>query len=69
MKRYTKRTSNRMSCSCIFDHSYIFLLHTVIGQIVILVRELSRDTIEKVMSKSDEQLGLEFLMGMFQDKP
>jgi len=41
----------------------------VIGQIVILVRELSRDTIEKVMSKSDEQLGLEFLMGMFQDKP
>jgi len=29
-----------------------------------LANELSKGTIEKVMAKSDEQLGLEFLMGM-----
>ncbi len=34
-----------------------------------LANELSKGTIEKVMAKSDEQLGLEFLMGMFGDRP
>jgi len=34
-----------------------------------LADELSKGTIEKVMAKSDEQLGLEFLMGMFGDRP
>jgi hypothetical protein len=34
-------------------------------KVLALADELSRGTIEKVMAKSDEQLGLEFLMGMF----
>ncbi len=33
-----------------------------------LADELSRGTIEKVMAKSDELLGLEFLMGMMRDE-
>ncbi len=39
-------------------------LREVDNQILELAKELSRGTIEKVMAKSDEQLGLEFLMGM-----
>ncbi len=34
-----------------------------------LVNELSKGTINKVMAKSDAELGLEFLMGMFGDRP
>lgn len=34
-----------------------------------LADELSKGTIEKVMGKSDAELGLEFLMGMMRDKP
>ena len=34
-----------------------------------LADELSKGTIEKVMAKSDAQLGLEFLMGMFEERP
>jgi hypothetical protein len=41
-------------------------LREVDHQVLALARELSRGTIEKVMAKSDEELGLEFLMGMFQ---
>ena len=44
-------------------------LREVDNQVLALAKELSKGTIEKVMAKSDEQLGLEFLMGMFQDKP
>src|SRR6266487_4620931 len=33
-----------------------------------LADELSKGTIEKVMAKSDAQLGLEFLMGMMRDE-
>jgi len=33
-----------------------------------LADELSKGTIEKIMAKSDEELGLEFLMGMFKEK-
>src|SRR6266516_6304327 len=39
-------------------------LREVDNQLLELAQELSRGTIEKVMAKSDEQLGLEFLMGM-----
>src|SRR6266496_1448499 len=39
-------------------------LHEVHDQVLALARELSQGTIEKVMAKSDEQLGLEFLMSM-----
>jgi hypothetical protein len=42
-------------------------LREVDHQVLALARELSRGTIEKVMAKSDEELGLEFLMGMFKD--
>ena len=38
-------------------------------QVFALARELSKGTIEKVMAKSDEELGLEFLMGTFKEKP
>src|SRR6266536_1101191 len=34
-----------------------------------LADELSKGTIEKIMAKSDAELVLEFLMGMFGDKP
>jgi hypothetical protein len=44
-------------------------LREVDHQVLTLARELSKGTIEKVMAKSDAELGLEFLMGMFQDKP
>lgn len=44
-------------------------LREVDHQVLALARELSKGTIEKVMSKSDAELGLEFLMGMFQEKP
>jgi hypothetical protein len=37
-------------------------------QVLTLARELSQRTIEKVMSKSDEQLGLEMLMRMMEGK-
>ncbi len=43
-------------------------LREVDTQILALAKELSTGTIEKVMKKSDAELGLEFLMGMF-DKP
>src|SRR6266487_3241433 len=43
-------------------------LREVDNQVLALVRELSKGTIEKVMAKSDEELGLEFLMGMFKEK-
>jgi len=43
-------------------------LHEVHDQILALARELSQGTIEKVMAKSDEQLGLEFLMKMMGGK-
>ncbi len=42
-------------------------LREVDTQVLALAKELSKGTIEKVMSKSDEELGLEFLMGMFKD--
>jgi hypothetical protein len=41
-------------------------LREVDHQVLALARELSRGTIEKVMAKSDEELGLEFLIRMFQ---
>jgi hypothetical protein len=44
-------------------------LREVDHQVLALARELSKGTIEKVMSKSDEELGLEFLMDMFKEKP
>lgn len=37
-------------------------------QILALARELSQGTIEKIMAKSDEQLGLEMLMRMMERK-
>ncbi len=40
-------------------------LREVDNQVLALAKELAKGTIEKVMAKSDEQLGLEFLMGMF----
>src|SRR6266496_5628139 len=43
-------------------------LREVDNQILALAKELSKGTIEKVMAKSDAELGLEFLMGMFQEK-
>src|SRR6266536_6388680 len=43
-------------------------LHEVHDQVLALARELSQGTIEKVMAKSDEQLGLEFLMKMMGGK-
>ncbi len=43
-------------------------LREVDNQILALAKELSRGTIEKVMAKSDAEVGLEFLMGMF-EKP
>jgi|SRR5450755_1493170 hypothetical protein len=42
-------------------------LREVDHQVLALARELSKGTIEKVMAKSDEELGLEFLMGMFKE--
>ncbi|GCE32193.1 hypothetical protein KDA_76770 [Dictyobacter alpinus] len=39
-------------------------LHEVVEQILTLANELSKGTIQKVMAKSDEQLGLEALMRM-----
>jgi len=39
-------------------------LREVDTQMLALAKDLSKGTIEKVMAKSDEQLGLEFLMGM-----
>jgi hypothetical protein len=39
-------------------------LHEVIDQVLDLADELSKGTIEKTMAKSDEQLGLEYLMKM-----
>jgi hypothetical protein len=44
-------------------------LREVDHQVLALARELSKGTIEKVMAKSDEELGLEFLIGMFKEKP
>ena len=44
-------------------------LREVDHKVLALARELSKGTIEKVMAKSDEELGLEFLMGMFKEKP
>jgi len=44
-------------------------LREVDHRVLALARELSKGTIEKVMAKSDEELGLEFLMGMFKEKP
>jgi hypothetical protein len=43
-------------------------LREVDNQVLTLAKELSKGTIEKVMSKSDAELGLEFLMGMFKDE-
>ena len=40
-------------------------LHAAIADILAMVAELSKGTIEKQMLKSDEQLGLEYLMSMF----
>jgi hypothetical protein len=39
-------------------------LHQVIADILALAYELSRGTIEKQLARSDQQLGLEFLMRM-----
>jgi hypothetical protein len=39
-------------------------LHAAIADILAIANELSQGTIEKQMAKSDEQLGLEFLMRM-----
>ena len=42
-------------------------LHTVVDQVLDLADELAKGTIEKVMGKSDAELGLEFLLrGMMQ---
>jgi len=46
--------------------SHLQRLHTVIAAVLKLADELKAHTIEKVLAKSDEELGLEFLMGMFQ---
>ncbi len=43
-------------------------LREVDNQVLALAKDLSKGTIEKVMKKSDAEVGLEFLMGMF-DKP
>ena len=43
-------------------------LHEVIDAILTLADELKQGTIEKVMSKSDEELGLEFLLRMMEGK-
>ncbi len=40
-------------------------LHAAIADIRAMAAELSKGTIEKQMAKSDEQLGLEYLMSMF----
>ncbi len=40
-------------------------LHGVIADILAMAAELSKGTIEKQMAKSDEQLGLEHLLSMF----
>jgi len=40
-------------------------LHAAIADILAMAAELSKGTIEKQMAKSDEQLGLEYLMSMF----
>lgn len=40
-------------------------LHEVVDNVLALASELSKGTIEKVMAKSDEELGLEYLMKMF----
>ena len=40
-------------------------LHAAIVDILAMAAELSKGTIEKQMAKSDEQLGLEYLMSMF----
>ena len=49
--------------------SHLQRLHTVIAAVLKLADELKAHTIEKVLAKSDEELGLEFLMGMFKEKP
>jgi hypothetical protein len=43
-------------------------LHEVITDILTLADELAKGTIEKVMAKSDEELGLELLMRMMKGK-
>lgn len=43
-------------------------LHEVIDAILTLADELKQGTIEKVMSKSNEELGLEFLLRMMEGK-
>jgi len=48
--------------------SHLQRLHTVIAAVLKLADELKAHTIEKVLAKSDEELGLEFLMGMFQQE-
>ena len=40
-------------------------LHAAIADILAMAAELSKGTIEKQMAKSDEQLGLEHLLSMF----
>ena len=40
-------------------------LHAAIADILAMAAELSKGTLEKQMAKSDEQLGLEYLMRMF----
>jgi hypothetical protein len=44
-------------------------LREVDNQMLELAKELSKGTIDKIMAKSDEEVGLEFLMGMFRDRP
>jgi ribosome recycling factor len=44
-------------------------LRKVDEDVLALAKELSKGTIEKVMAKSDAELGLEFLIGIFQEKP
>ncbi len=43
-------------------------LHEVHDQVLALARELSQGTIEKVMSKSDAELGMEYLLRMMGGK-
>jgi hypothetical protein len=43
----------------------MYKLHAAIADILAMAAELSKGTIEKQMAKSDEQLGREYLMSMF----
>jgi hypothetical protein len=43
-------------------------LHEVVNQVLQLTNELAKGTIEKVMAKSDEELGLEYLARLFGGK-